>query len=61
MSARRVPLDRRLAAWLYTGPLGHLYGGLADWGALLWTLALSHMRARVRGTRARLRQLWLSS
>jgi hypothetical protein len=21
----------RLAAWLVTGPLGHLYGGVADW------------------------------
>jgi hypothetical protein len=25
----------RLAAWLVTGPLGHLYGGLADWVELL--------------------------
>lgn len=27
--ARRDSLER-LAAWLYTGPLGHLYGVLAD-------------------------------
>jgi hypothetical protein len=39
------PVTRRtrLAAWLYTGPLGHLYAGLADWVALLtrywWTRA----------------------
>jgi len=35
----------RLAAWLVTGPLGHLWAGLADWAALLarW------VRSRVRG------------
>jgi hypothetical protein len=25
----------RLAAWLVTGPLGHLYAGVVDWIALL--------------------------
>jgi hypothetical protein len=25
----------RLAAWLYTGPLGHLAAGIADWADLL--------------------------
>jgi hypothetical protein len=25
----------RLAAWLVTGPLGHLVAGVADWAALL--------------------------
>jgi hypothetical protein len=25
----------RLAAWLVTGPLGHLWAGVADWVALL--------------------------
>jgi hypothetical protein len=25
----------RLAAWLYTGPLGHLAAGIADWAELL--------------------------
>jgi hypothetical protein len=24
-----------LLAWLYTGPLGHLAGGIADWAQLL--------------------------
>jgi hypothetical protein len=35
----------RLAAWLVTGPLGHLVAGVADWVALLarW------VRSRVRG------------
>jgi hypothetical protein len=31
----------RLAAWLVTGPLGHLWGGLADWFELLARLARS--------------------
>jgi hypothetical protein len=25
----------RFVAWLYTGPLGHLAAGVADWVALL--------------------------
>jgi hypothetical protein len=25
----------RLAAWLVTGPLGHLYGGVVDWLELM--------------------------
>ena len=25
----------RAAAWLYTGPLAHLYGGAADWLTML--------------------------
>jgi hypothetical protein len=37
----------RLAAWLVTGPLGHLYGTLADI-VLLWTRwGVSRVRARV--------------
>jgi hypothetical protein len=35
------------AAWLATGPLGHLYAGVADWVVLLARLA----RARARGER----------
>jgi hypothetical protein len=27
----------RLGAWLYTGPLGHLAAGVADWIALIAT------------------------
>jgi len=41
---RRVP--ERALAWLYTGPLGHLYGLLAD-VAVLW---LRYARSRVRGS-----------
>jgi hypothetical protein len=46
--ARRLPLTTRLAAWVYTGPLGHLYGGLADWAVLLSRLALARARRRAR-------------
>jgi hypothetical protein len=31
-------------AWLYTGPLGHLAAGLADWAELL----ARYWRSRVR-------------
>jgi methyl-accepting chemotaxis protein len=33
----------RLAAWLYTGPLGHLAAGLADWVELLARQALRRL------------------
>jgi hypothetical protein len=50
MPARRLSPSARVLAWVYTGPLGHLYGGLADWGALLSRLALARAHKRVRGT-----------
>ena len=34
-----------IAAWVVTGPLGHLYAGVADWAALLAQWA--RRRARV--------------
>jgi hypothetical protein len=34
----------RLAAWLVTGPLGHLWAGLADWAELLARWAWSRVR-----------------
>jgi hypothetical protein len=40
----------RLAAWLYTGPVGHLAAGLADWGQLMG----GYLWARARG-----REPWL--
>ncbi|WP_187368950.1 hypothetical protein [Baekduia soli] len=46
MAARPLPLPTRLAAWLYTGPLGHLYGGLLDWASLLGRLLWMRVRAR---------------
>jgi hypothetical protein len=38
MSGHHDTVERvrtRLAAWLVTGPLGHLLAGLADWAELL--------------------------
>jgi hypothetical protein len=35
----------RIAAWLVTGPLGHLAAGLADWAALLRQLARERRRS----------------
>jgi hypothetical protein len=39
---------QRLAAWLYTGPVGHLYGGLLDWAGLLARIAWARVRGRDR-------------
>jgi hypothetical protein len=41
-----VPARRRLAAWIVTGPLGHLYGGVADWTTLLARYAWARARGR---------------
>jgi hypothetical protein len=41
-----VPPHRRLAAWIYTGPLGHLWSTLAD-VVVLWTRwGAAKLRAR---------------
>lgn len=53
MRAPRLSPSTRALAWIYTGPIGHLYGGLVDWLVLLWRLALARVRARVRGARNR--------
>jgi hypothetical protein len=37
-----------LAAWIVTGPLGHLYAGVVDWVVVLARAA----RARVRDRRS---------
>jgi hypothetical protein len=34
------------AAWLLTGPVGHLAGGVADWAALAVRLARARRRVR---------------
>jgi hypothetical protein len=36
----------RLAAWVVTGPLGHLYAGVLDWLGLAARLALARLRGR---------------
>jgi hypothetical protein len=41
-----VPPASRLAAWIVTGPLGHLYGGALDWATLLARYALERARGR---------------
>jgi hypothetical protein len=35
-----------VAAWVVTGPLGHLYGGAADWVALLARYLVARARGR---------------
>ncbi len=45
MAAHRMPAPRRFAAWLVTGPLGHLYGTVADIASAL----ARHWWARTRG------------
>ncbi len=44
--ATRRRLPERAAAWLLTGPVGHLAAGLTDLAALVWVLG----RARLRGS-----------
>jgi hypothetical protein len=43
---RRRPPAAVLAAWLATGPLGHLACGLADVGALVARVAWARLRGR---------------
>jgi hypothetical protein len=35
-----------MLAWLYTGPVGHLVAGLADWAELLARYAWARARGR---------------
>src|SRR5206468_509443 len=42
----------RFAAWLYTGPLGHLYAGVADWLTLLSRYWWARVSGRARRRRA---------
>jgi hypothetical protein len=44
---RRSPAER-LAAWLLTGPLGHLWSALADVVVLLARCGRARVRGRVR-------------
>ena len=45
MAAPALPRRTRLAAWLVTGPVGHLVAGVLEWGRLL----RRYLWARVRG------------
>jgi hypothetical protein len=42
-----MPPHRRVAAWVYTGPLGHLYGTTADIVAAWVSWGRGELRARV--------------
>jgi hypothetical protein len=46
---KRGPAER-LVAWLYTGPLGHLYGIVADisvmWARYGWSRARRRLKAQ---------------
>jgi len=48
-----VPVRSRLAARFYTGPVGHLVAGIADWAELLARWKWSRARERYRRARAR--------
>jgi hypothetical protein len=39
----------RFAAWLYTGPVGHLYAGLADVATLAARFGWARLRGRMPG------------
>ena len=36
----------RLLTWFYTGPVGHLYGGAADWAELMTRYLWAKARGR---------------
>jgi hypothetical protein len=41
-----LPLRVRVAAWVLTGPLGHLWGGVCDWAELLGRYSWARVRRR---------------
>lgn len=49
MTPLRLTPRERAAAWLVTGPVGHLWAGAADWAALLARIGW----ARARGQEVR--------
>jgi hypothetical protein len=52
MAARRLPFSTSAQAWVSTGPLGHLYGGLADCVVLLARYGRARALRRTRARRA---------
>jgi hypothetical protein len=46
VGAPQLPLRTRAAAWLVTGPVGHLAAGVVDFAALLARLAWARARGR---------------
>jgi hypothetical protein len=47
MRPRRSPVTA-VAAWLVTGPIGHLWAGVADWIGLARAWARARVRPRSR-------------
>jgi hypothetical protein len=45
-----APMRSRFAAWLVTGPLGHLWAGVADWAELLARWLKGLLRRRLSGS-----------
>ena len=45
-----VPARERFLAWIYTGPLGHLYGTVADVTELWILFLMSRNRRRLLGS-----------
>jgi hypothetical protein len=43
----RVSARDRFLAWIYTGPVGHLYGTVADVTQLWFLYLMSHIRRRL--------------
>jgi hypothetical protein len=46
MTPPPLPVRVRVAAWLVTGPLGHLWAGLCDWVELLARYGWARARGR---------------
>jgi len=46
MDPQRPPLRERIAAWVVTGPVGHLVAGVADWAQLLARYAWARARGK---------------
>ena len=51
---RRGPAER-VAAWLYTGPLGHLWSTAADLGSFFFRSLLTRAQRRLPGAGMRAR------
>ena len=45
-----MPARERFLAWIYTGPVGHLYGTLADMTELWILYLVSRVRRRLTGS-----------
>ena len=42
-----MPWPERFAAWLVTGPAGHLAAGAVDFAVLFWRLGRARLSARL--------------